>query len=156
MRRAVSVCSPSQLASSTAARIARPARAVAITRRARGNGLSPPSSAVLERGATKLGWRSVEFARVFRYEANGRAVKQTMARTMLPSAVEAGAKAFSNIDHMVVLNGADGMSDMFAKALSLGGTGLGLARQLMDAMGGLTSSRVEAMANQNSDLSTRD
>jgi uncharacterized membrane protein YqiK len=73
-----------------------------------------------------------------------------------PEIVEAGAKAFSNIDHMVVLNGADGMSDMFAKALSLGGTGLGLARQLMDAMGGLTSSRVEAMANQNSDLSTRD
>ena len=36
---------------------------------------------------------------------------------------------------MVVLNGADGMSDMFAKALSLGGTGVGLARQLMDAMG---------------------
>jgi len=73
-----------------------------------------------------------------------------------PEIVEAGAKAFSNIDHMVVLNGADGMSDMFAKALSLGGTGLGLARQLMDAMGGLTSSSVEAMANQNSDLSTRD
>ncbi len=54
-------------------------------------GAPPASSAVLERGATKLGWRSVEFARVFRYEANGRAVKQTMARTMLPSAIEAGA-----------------------------------------------------------------
>jgi len=35
---------------------------------------------------------------------------------------------------MVVLNGADGLSDMFAKALTLGGTGLGLARQLLDAM----------------------
>jgi choline dehydrogenase-like flavoprotein len=55
-------------------------------------GAPPASSAVLERGATKLGWRSVEFARVFRYERNGRAVKQTMARTMLPSAVEAGAR----------------------------------------------------------------
>ncbi len=51
-----------------------------------------------------------------------------------PEIVEAGSKAFSNIDHMVVLNGADGVSDLFAKALSLGGTGLGLARQLMDAM----------------------
>jgi flotillin len=51
-----------------------------------------------------------------------------------PEIVEAGAKAFSSVDHMVVLNGADGMSDMFAKALTLGGTGLGLARQLMDAM----------------------
>jgi choline dehydrogenase-like flavoprotein len=54
-------------------------------------GAPPPSSAVLERGATKLGWRSVEFSRVFRYEANGRAVKQTMARTLLPQAIEAGA-----------------------------------------------------------------
>jgi hypothetical protein len=35
---------------------------------------------------------------------------------------------------MVVLNGADGVSDMLTKALSLGGTGLGPARQLMDSM----------------------
>ena len=34
-------------------------------------GAPPPSSAVLERGATKLGWRAVEFARVFRYDGNG-------------------------------------------------------------------------------------
>ena len=47
-------------------------------------GAPPASSAVLERGAAKLGWRAVEFSRVFRYESNGRAVKQTMARTMLP------------------------------------------------------------------------
>jgi flotillin len=51
-----------------------------------------------------------------------------------PEIVEAGSRAFSNVDHMVVLNGADGVSDMLAKTLSLGGTGLGLARQLMDAM----------------------
>jgi uncharacterized membrane protein YqiK len=51
-----------------------------------------------------------------------------------PEIVSAGASAFGNIDHMVVLNGADGVSDMFAKALTLGGTGLGLARQLLDAM----------------------
>lgn len=36
---------------------------------------------------------------------------------------------------MVLLNGADGMSDMFAKALTMGGTGLGLARQLLATMG---------------------
>jgi hypothetical protein len=46
MRLAVSVCSPTRLASSAAARIARPARAVASTIRTSGNGLSPPSSAV--------------------------------------------------------------------------------------------------------------
>ncbi len=51
---------------------------------------------MLERGATKLGWRSVEFARVFRYGDNGRAVKQTMARTMLPAAVEAGTRLISD------------------------------------------------------------
>ena len=33
----------------------------------------------------------------------------------------------------MVLNGADGMSELFAKALTLGGTGLGLARSLLDA-----------------------
>ena len=59
-------------------------------------GAPPASSAVLERGATKLGWRSVEFSRVFRYESNGRAVKQTMARTMLPTAIEAGARVVAD------------------------------------------------------------
>jgi hypothetical protein len=34
----------------------------------------------------------------------------------------------------VVLNGADGMADMLAKALTMGGTGLGLARQLLASM----------------------
>jgi choline dehydrogenase-like flavoprotein len=51
----------------------------------------PPSSATLERGATKLGWRAVEFPRVFRYDEQGRGVKQTMARTMIPRAVDRGA-----------------------------------------------------------------
>lgn len=52
----------------------------------------PPSSAVLERGATKLGWRNVEFARVFRYDDAGRGTKQTMSRTLIPKAVAAGAQ----------------------------------------------------------------
>jgi choline dehydrogenase-like flavoprotein len=54
-------------------------------------GAPPLSSALLERGAVKLGWRSVEFPRVFRYGEDDRAVKQTMARTMIPRAVAAGA-----------------------------------------------------------------
>ena len=54
-------------------------------------GAPPLSSALLERGATKLGWRSVEFPRVFRYADGGRGVKQTMARTLIPRAVDAGA-----------------------------------------------------------------
>jgi uncharacterized membrane protein YqiK len=65
---------------------------------------------------------------------NQEAVVAQQLAEQWPEIVAAGAHAFSNIDHMIVLNGADGVSDMFAKALSLGGTGLGLARQLMDAM----------------------
>ncbi|MBV9846915.1 MAG: flotillin family protein [Kutzneria sp.] len=51
-----------------------------------------------------------------------------------PAIVAAGAQAFANVDHMVVLNGADGVSELFTKALSLGGAGFGLARQLMDML----------------------
>ncbi|HET6967487.1 MAG TPA: GMC family oxidoreductase [Ornithinibacter sp.] len=54
-------------------------------------GAPPASSAAIERGATKLGWRNVEFARVFRYDQQGRGTKQTMSRTMLPRALAAGA-----------------------------------------------------------------
>jgi flotillin len=53
-----------------------------------------------------------------------------------PEIVQASATAFGNVDHMVLLNGADGMGEMFAKALTMGGTGLGLARQLLTAMNG--------------------
>jgi flotillin len=51
-----------------------------------------------------------------------------------PEIVAAGAKAFGNVDQMVVLNGADGVAEIFAKALTLGGTGLGLARSLLSSM----------------------
>ncbi|NED56860.1 flotillin family protein, partial [Micromonospora aurantiaca] len=44
-----------------------------------------------------------------------------------PQIVEAGAGVFGNVDNMVVLNGAEGIEDMLAKALTLGGTGLGVA-----------------------------
>jgi choline dehydrogenase-like flavoprotein len=59
-------------------------------------GAPPMSSAVLERGAAKLGWQAVEFSRVFRYEPNGRAVKQTMARTFLPAAIASGARVVAD------------------------------------------------------------
>lgn len=51
-----------------------------------------------------------------------------------PEIVEAGAGVFGNVDNMVVLNGAQGVEDMLAKALTLGGTGLGVARQLLSSM----------------------
>ncbi|MDW4910123.1 SPFH domain-containing protein [Streptomyces sp. ADMS] len=51
-----------------------------------------------------------------------------------PEIVKAGASAFGSVDNMVVLNGADGMAEMLAKALTMGGAGLGLARQLLASM----------------------
>ncbi|MEV0738629.1 SPFH domain-containing protein [Streptomyces sp. NPDC050549] len=51
-----------------------------------------------------------------------------------PEIVRAGASAFGSVDNMVVLNGADGMAEMLTKALTMGGTGLGLARQLLATM----------------------
>ncbi|HEX6312747.1 MAG TPA: GMC family oxidoreductase [Acidimicrobiia bacterium] len=66
-------------------------------------GAPPPSSALLERGATKLGWRAVEFARVFRYDTAGRGVKQTMTRTLVPRAVDAGATVVPNCRVLRVL-----------------------------------------------------
>ncbi|MFF4650305.1 SPFH domain-containing protein [Streptomyces sp. NPDC001380] len=53
-----------------------------------------------------------------------------------PEIVAAAAGAFGSVDHMVVLNGADGVSELLAKALTMGGTGLGLARQLLGSLNG--------------------
>jgi hypothetical protein len=47
-----------------------------------------------------------------------------------PEIVKAGASAFDNVDDMVPPDGADGMADLFAEALTVGGTGLGPARRL--------------------------
>jgi choline dehydrogenase-like flavoprotein len=71
-------------------------------------GAPPPSSAVLERGATKLGWRAVEFPRVFRNPADGgRGVKQTMARTLLPKAVDAGTQIIPDCTVLRLLKDGD-------------------------------------------------
>ncbi|MED7950618.1 SPFH domain-containing protein [Streptomyces sp. BE303] len=52
-----------------------------------------------------------------------------------PDIVLAAAESFGHVEHMVLLNGADGMGELFAKALTMGGTGLGLARQLLTTIG---------------------
>lgn len=54
-------------------------------------GSPPRSSAIIEEGATKLGWRSVEFPRAFAYDSQGSGTKQSMSRTLLPRARSAGA-----------------------------------------------------------------
>ncbi|MFF1648242.1 flotillin family protein [Streptomyces sp. NPDC058240] len=73
-------------------------------------------------------------ARAVALAENQEAVVAQQLAEKWPEIVQAGAGAFGSVDHMVLLNGADGMSDMFAKALTMGGTGLGLARQLLSTM----------------------
>jgi len=48
-----------------------------------------------------------------------------------PAIVEAAAKPFGGIDQLIVLNGAEGLSDVLAQALSQGVAGLTLARSLL-------------------------
>ncbi|AUY50697.1 flotillin family protein [Streptomyces sp. CB01881] len=53
-----------------------------------------------------------------------------------PDIVLAASESFANVEHMVLLNGADGVGELFTKALTMGGTGLGLARQIIGTMSG--------------------
>src|SRR5207245_11294446 len=48
-----------------------------------------------------------------------------------PEIVEAAAKPFGNIDQLIVLNGAQGIADTLAQALSQGVAGLQMARSLL-------------------------
>src|SRR5215469_2565193 len=52
-----------------------------------------------------------------------------------PEIVEAAAKPFGDIDQLIVLNGAQGISDALAQALSQGIAGLQLARRLLTDSG---------------------
>ncbi|WP_020577555.1 SPFH domain-containing protein [Actinopolymorpha alba] len=90
-------------------------------------------------------------ARAAALAENQEAVVAQQLAEKWPEIVGAGAQAFSNVDHMVVLNGADGVSDLLAKALTMGGTGLGIARNLLNAMqeNPTADGRVAAGANGN-------
>ena len=78
--------------------------------------------------------QSIE-ARAKALAENQEAVVAQQLAEQWPDIVAAGAGAFSNVDHMIVLNGADGVSELLAKALTMGGTGLGLARQILADLG---------------------
>jgi uncharacterized membrane protein YqiK len=53
-----------------------------------------------------------------------------------PEIVEAAAKPFGSIDQLIVLNGAQGISETLAQALSQGAAGLQLARGLLGGSNG--------------------
>src|SRR4051812_23937917 len=65
-----------------------------------------------------------------------------------PAIVEAAAKPFGAIDQLVVLNGAQGLSEALAQALSQGVAGLGMARKLL-AGSGVAETKGSAAGNGN-------
>jgi uncharacterized membrane protein YqiK len=69
-----------------------------------------------------------------------------------PAIVEAAAKPFGAVDQMIVLNGAQGVSEMLAQALSQGVTGLKLARGLLGS--GLGGEAEPAVAKTNGHAET--
>ena len=80
--------------------------------------LSAPDSAAIKARADALA-------------QNQEAVISQQLAEKWPAIVEAAAKAFSNIDQMIVMNGAAGISEIMGKVLSQGAAGLQLARNLL-------------------------
>ena len=74
-----------------------------------------------------------------------------------PEIVEAAAKPFGDIDQMIVLNGAQGLSDALAQALSQGVTGLQLARNLLAGASGSNGRNGDSSKGQRppSDVTSR-
>jgi uncharacterized membrane protein YqiK len=62
-----------------------------------------------------------------------------------PAIVEAAAKPFGSIDQMVVLNGAAGLSEALAQALSQGVAGLSLARSILGKNGSGSNGHAKAV-----------
>ncbi|MEU6231705.1 SPFH domain-containing protein [Kitasatospora sp. NPDC047058] len=75
-------------------------------------------------------------ARAAALTANPDAVVAQELAEKWPDIVLAASESFGNVEHMVLLNGAEGVGDLFTKALTMGGTGLGLARQLLTTLQG--------------------
>jgi len=76
-----------------------------------------------------------------------------------PAIVEAAAKPFGDIDQMIVLNGAQGLSDTLAQALSQGVAGLQMARTILSGSGTANtngSSNGNGSGNGSADAATDD
>ncbi len=55
-------------------------------------GPAPPASLKLHEGATRLGWKSLEVPRWFRYDSTGDGKRQSMTETFIPRFLNAGGK----------------------------------------------------------------
>jgi len=54
----------------------------------------------------------------------------------LPAIVGEAAKAFGNIDHLTVLNGAEGMGQMFSQVLGMGAAAIPMLRDAIERTSG--------------------
>ncbi|MEV4612240.1 SPFH domain-containing protein [Kitasatospora sp. NPDC049258] len=136
------------------------ARGLAAAEATKATGLAEAASAEARglaqaEAARALGLAEAEAikARAAALAENQEAVVAQQLAENWPEIVRAGAEAFGNVEHMILLNGADGMSDMFAKALTMGGTGLGLARQLLSAMSAPKDATAESRPAQEKPVS---
>lgn len=118
------------------------ATAVAQARATEARGLAEAKATeargVAEAAAVKARGEAEGAAIAARAEAlaeNQQAVIQQQVAERLPELVAAAAGAFNGVDNMVVLNGADGVEDILAKVLTMGGAGFGLAKQLVNSIG---------------------
>jgi len=108
------------------------ARGLAQAESARANGLAE-GEAIRARALAEA--EGIQ-ARAAALAENQDAVIAQMIAEQYPSIVQAGASALGNIDNLVVLNGGDGMAEMFGHALTMGGAGLGIAQQLIATIKG--------------------
>jgi len=89
------------------------------------------ASAIKEKGLAEAA--GIE-ARAKALSTNQDAVIAQQFAENYPQIVAAAASSLSNIDNLVVLNGAEGMEDLLAKAMTMGGAGMGLAQKLMTSI----------------------
>ncbi len=118
-------------ASSAQTRMIGEAEAAATQARGRAEGEAIRARGMAEAEAIK--------ARAEAMEGNQDAIIGQQLAEKWPEIVEAAAKPFGDIDQMIVLNGAQGISDALAQALSQGIAGLQLARRLLVVPNGAAS-----------------
>jgi flotillin len=78
-------------------------------------------------------------ARADALAANQDAVVAQQIAEQLPQIVAEAAKAFGNIGQLTVLNGAEGMGQMFSQVLGMGAAAIPLLRNVLEQTNGATS-----------------
>ncbi|MDQ1537793.1 MAG: flotillin [Actinomycetota bacterium] len=130
-----------QVTLAEANRVARVAAAQAQAQEVRLAGEAQANSTQLNGAAQASAIREKGLAEAAGIEARAKALSTNQDAVIAqqyaenyPQIVAAAASSLGNIDNLVVLNGAEGMEDMLAKAMTMGGAGLGLAQKLMTSI----------------------